>query len=86
MGKATYNKETYVSVQAVQIRLMTPHKVPITFLKTKRDLQNPQLSQFFYMLMLNLEYSILAAKRNPKGILNGHHHPFQTKVNNTSLK
>jgi len=51
-------KKTYVSVQAVQMRLMTPPKVPITFLKTKRDLQNPQLSQLIDMLMLNLQYSI----------------------------
>ena len=59
-------KKTYVSVQAVQMRLMTPPKVPIAFHKPKRDLQNPQLGQLIDMLMLNLQYSILAAKLNPK--------------------
>jgi len=49
-----------------QTRLMTPSKVPITSLKTRSNLQNPQLGQLVNMLKPSLQYSLLATKQNLK--------------------
>ena len=76
---ATYDKENLC------VSSSSPDEVDDTtqgshhFSQTKRDLQNPQIGQLIDMLMLNLQYRIVAAKRNPKGHSKGATSPVSNK-------